>query len=42
MASIRLELICDNEKIAQHLLAKALQEIPESGPLWALAIEMEP
>ena len=24
LASIRLEIMCDNERIAQHLLAKAL------------------
>ena len=33
-ASIRLEITCDNERIAQHLLAKALQECPDSGALW--------
>ena len=41
-ASIRLEITCDNEKIAQYLLAKALQEFPNSGEIWAQAIAMEP
>ena len=35
LASIKLELTCDNEKIAQHLLAKALQECANSGDVWA-------
>ena len=42
LASIRLERTCDNEKVAQQLLARALQVCPESGPLQTLAIEMEP
>ena len=40
--SVKLELDCQNEKIAQHLLSRALQQCPESGLLWALAIRMEP
>jgi len=42
LASIRLERTCDNEKVAQQLLARALQGCPDSGPLQTLAIEMEP
>ena len=40
--SIRLELQSGNEKIAQHLLSRALQACPESGKLWPQAIDMEP
>jgi len=39
---VRLELKTGNGKIAQHLMARALQTCPEAGKLWALAIEMEP
>jgi len=42
LESIRFELKCDNEKIAHHLLARALQECPSSGRLWAQAVAMEP
>lgn len=42
LESIRLELASGNDKIAHHLLSRALQTCPDSGPLWALAIEMEP
>jgi pre-mRNA-processing factor 6 len=42
LESIRFELKCDNEKIAHHLLARALQECPNSGRLWAQAVAMEP
>lgn len=41
-ASIKLELSSENQQIAAHLLARALQECPTSGILWALAIEIEP
>ena len=42
LQSVRLELKTGNGKIAQHLMARALQTCPEAGKLWALAIEMEP
>ena len=42
LASVRLELTTENDNIAQHLLARALQACPESGRLWAQAISMEP
>jgi pre-mRNA-processing factor 6 len=42
LCSVRLELKTGNGKIAQHLMARALQTCPEAGRLWALAIEMEP
>jgi len=42
LASVRLELTCDNSKIANHLLARALQQCPDAGRLWAQAIEIEP
>lgn len=41
IASIRLEILSDNVKISQSLLSQALQKCPQSGLLWALAIEME-
>ena len=42
LASVRLEITCDNEKNGQHLLSRALQECPSSGELWTQAIAMEP
>jgi pre-mRNA-processing factor 6 len=35
VAAVRLEAKAGNEKMAQTLMAKALQECPDSGPLWA-------
>jgi pre-mRNA-processing factor 6 len=40
--SIRLEIVCDNIKGAGLMVSKALQECPQSGELWVLAIELEP
>jgi len=40
--SIKLEIKCNNPKAANLLMSKALQECPQSGKLWALAIELEP
>ncbi len=42
LAAIEVEMRANNHKIAQTLLAKALQECPASGLLWAQAIFMEP
>uniref|UniRef100_A0A452YKD7 Uncharacterized protein n=1 Tax=Aegilops tauschii subsp. strangulata TaxID=200361 RepID=A0A452YKD7_AEGTS len=42
LAAIRAELRHGNKKEADSLLAKALQECPTSGILWAAAIEMVP
>lgn len=39
--AIDIELRTNNKKLAENLLAKALQECPNSGMLWAKAIEME-
>jgi pre-mRNA-processing factor 6 len=41
IASLRVERRDKNLKMAQNFLAKALQECPNSGILWAEAIEME-
>ncbi|KAL6074511.1 Pre-mRNA-processing factor 6 [Balamuthia mandrillaris] len=42
LAAIEAEERANNKKIAENLLAKALQECPTSGMLWAKAIAMEP
>jgi pre-mRNA-processing factor 6 len=42
LAAVRAELRHRNKKEADALLAKALQECPTSGILWAAAIEMVP
>eukprot|EP01012_Entosiphon_sulcatum_P018062 TRINITY_DN22807_c0_g1_i1.p1 TRINITY_DN22807_c0_g1~~TRINITY_DN22807_c0_g1_i1.p1 ORF type:complete len:943 (-),score=212.04 TRINITY_DN22807_c0_g1_i1:27-2855(-) len=42
VASVRIEERTGNSKLAQLLLSKALQECPNSGAIWAEAIEMEP
>jgi hypothetical protein len=42
LLSIRVELRADNLKAAQQILAKALQECPNAGILWAQAIAMDP
>ncbi len=39
--SIQVERDSGNLKTAQSHMAKALQLCPESGPLWAFAIELE-
>jgi pre-mRNA-processing factor 6 len=41
LEAIRVEMRSGNKKLAQTLLAKALQECKHSGKLWAEAIEME-
>ena len=38
LAAIRVEEACGSNKVAEVLLAKALQECPSSGALWAHAI----
>jgi len=42
LAAIEVEQRASNKKIAANLMAKALQECPTSGLLWAQAIYMEP
>lgn len=42
LEAIRLELRGNGKLIAQNLMAKALQECPTSGILWAESIFMEP
>ncbi|KAG0458761.1 hypothetical protein HPP92_021889 [Vanilla planifolia] len=42
LAAIRAELTHGNKKEADALMAKALQECPTSGILWAASIEMVP
>jgi len=42
LAAIRLEEKAGKDKVAQQLLAKALQECPSSGLLWAHAIAADP
>jgi len=42
LSAIEVELHASNPKIAQALLAKALQDCPTGGLLWAQAIWMEP
>eukprot|EP01119_Soliformovum_irregulare_P017877 TRINITY_DN5376_c0_g1_i4.p1 TRINITY_DN5376_c0_g1~~TRINITY_DN5376_c0_g1_i4.p1 ORF type:complete len:1818 (+),score=627.39 TRINITY_DN5376_c0_g1_i4:113-5566(+) len=39
--NIQVEIRANNLKVAQAQMAKALQECPMAGNLWALAIEME-
>ena len=40
LEAIRLEMQGDRKPIAQNLMAKALQECPSSGKLWAESIFM--
>lgn len=40
--SVNLELKANNPKAAQFMLSKGLAELPKSGQLWTIAIEMEP
>ncbi|ELR17957.1 PRP1 splicing factor, Nterminal/tetratricopeptide repeat domain containing protein [Acanthamoeba castellanii str. Neff] len=42
LAAIEVELRAGNAKIAQTLLAKAIQDCPTGGLLWAQAVWMEP
>lgn len=42
VAAIRIEQRADNIKVAQQLMAKALQECPTAGVLWAHAIASDP
>eukprot|EP01122_Echinamoeba_exundans_P012326 TRINITY_DN5114_c0_g1_i1.p1 TRINITY_DN5114_c0_g1~~TRINITY_DN5114_c0_g1_i1.p1 ORF type:complete len:916 (+),score=220.62 TRINITY_DN5114_c0_g1_i1:318-2750(+) len=42
LESFRVEMRCGNTKMAQTMMAKALQECPTSGILWAEAIETDP
>jgi len=42
LAAMRVERQAKNFKVAQQLLAKALQECPDSGILWAYAIATDP
>ena len=42
LAAVRTELRAGNAKAADALMAKALQECPDSGPLWAESISMVP
>lgn len=42
LETIWLEVRADNLKVATHLCSKALQQCPQSGRLWSLAIELEP
>mmetsp|Transcript_22310 Transcript_22310/g.19811 ORF Transcript_22310/g.19811 Transcript_22310/m.19811 type:complete len:261 (+) Transcript_22310:79-861(+) len=42
LETIRLEIRNGDTKTATHLCSKALQNCPESGKLWSLAIELEP
>jgi len=42
LESVRIEQRAGNTSVAANLLAKALQELPTSGVLWALKIELEP
>jgi pre-mRNA-processing factor 6 len=42
LAAVRIEQKADNQKVAQQQLAKALQECPTSGILWAHAIASDP
>ena len=42
LEAIRLEMKGDRKTIALNLMAKALQECPNSGILWAESIFMEP
>lgn len=42
LTCINLELKANNLEGALYFTAKALQEMPESGDLWAMAIELEP
>jgi len=42
LASMRVERQAKNFTVAQQLLAKALQESPDSGLLWAYAIATDP
>ncbi len=41
LAAVRVEMRAGNPKVAQTMMAKALQECPNSGLLWAETIEME-
>ena len=41
LEAIRLELRGDKKSIAQGLMAKALQECPSAGILWAESIFLE-
>ena len=42
LAAVRTELRAQNQKAAEALQAKALQDCPDSGPLWAETINMVP
>eukprot|EP01114_Cavostelium_apophysatum_P016856 TRINITY_DN4880_c0_g1_i1.p1 TRINITY_DN4880_c0_g1~~TRINITY_DN4880_c0_g1_i1.p1 ORF type:complete len:920 (+),score=321.96 TRINITY_DN4880_c0_g1_i1:169-2928(+) len=42
LLSVRVERRAGNQKVAQTMLAKALQECPNAGILWAETIDMEP
>lgn len=42
LETIRLEIRAESLKIAHNLISRALQQCPESGKLWSLAIELEP
>ena len=42
VAAVRLEVRHSNTKLAQALMAKALQECPDSGRLWAEEIRLAP
>jgi pre-mRNA-processing factor 6 len=41
LLAVRIELRAGNKKVAQSVMAKALQDCPTSGKLWAEAIEIE-
>ncbi len=42
LAAVRTEMRAQNNKAGEALMAKALQECPDSGPLWAESINMAP
>lgn len=42
LESVRVEIRCGNAKMAQTMMARALQECPTAGILWAEAIETDP
>merc|ERR1712187_251709 len=42
LKGVEVEMLDGSERLAHHLMSKALQECPTSGIMWAKAIELEP
>jgi len=42
LKGVEVEMLDGSERLAHHLMSRALQECPTSGILWAKAIELEP